>query len=168
MKKIIVFLFIIMSIFLVSSNKNEPIAANNSIRFRIIASSNEAQDQALKLNIRDDLMPEIKSIEDNSNSLESTRNNIKKTIPLIETKLQQYPISYNIKYGNNYFPEKEYLGNIYPEQEYESLVITLGDAKGDNWWCMLFPPLCLIEAEKNELGSVKYDFYINKVLSKYQ
>ena len=168
MKKIIVFLFILTSILLLSSNKKDVIPTNNSIRFRIVASSNTAKDQALKLNIRNELLPELEYIENNSNSLVSTRNNIRKEIPIMKEKLNKYPIDYSINFGQNYFPKKEYLGVNYPAQEYESLVITLGDANGDNWWCTLFPPLCLIEAQKSELDSINYEFYIHKVLAKYQ
>lgn len=168
MKKIIVFLFILMSICLISSNRKETIKPYKSIRFRIIASTNEATDQALKLDIRNDLLPEIKDIEEHSSNIQEVRKSIKNNIPLMRTKLDKYPITYNINYGQNYFPEKEYLGNKYPAQNYESLVITLGDAKGDNWWCMLFPPLCLIEAEKNNLDNIQYEFFVNKVLAKYE
>ena len=65
----------------------------------------------------------------------------------------------------NYFPEKEYKGTIYEEGEYESLLITLGSGEGNNWWCVLFPPLCLIEAEESE--EVEYSFFIKELFEKY-
>ena len=71
---------------------------------------------------------------------------------------------FNISYGKNYFPQKTYKNINYEEGEYESLVITLGEGKGNNFWCVLFPPLCLVdETEEN----VEYDSIIKKVLNKY-
>ena len=50
---------------------------------------------------------------------------------------------------------------------YESLVITIGEGNGDNWWCVLFPPLCLLEAEKTEIEEVEYQFFVKKMLTKF-
>jgi stage II sporulation protein R len=169
MKKIIIFLFVITCmLFITKKDDHDILKSNNLIRFRIIAPSNSMQDQALKLNIRDALLDDITQIENNSTNIEDTRVAIKKQIPSIEEKLNNYNISYTINYGNNYFPEKEYRGITYPSKEYESLVINLGEGNGDNWWCILFPPLCLIEAQKDDISEVKYDLYINKILSNYQ
>ena len=56
---------------------------------------------------------------------------------------------------------------MYPEGNYESLVITLGFGLGDNWWCVLFPPLCLLEAEEEEVSTANYTFYVREVLEKF-
>lgn len=169
MKKFIFFLFCLTVICLLfqKENSNNLKIPKDSIRFRIIASSNEAKDQALKLNIRNDLLKELKTIEQNSTDINTTRQYINSNLKTIENKLDGYNIPYKINFGLNEFPQKEYNGNTYEAGKYESLVITLGNGLGDNWWCVLFPPLCLIEAEKNNLSEVKYDFYINKILNKY-
>ena len=65
----------------------------------------------------------------------------------------------------NYFPSKEYKGVKYEEGYYESLVITLGKGEGDNWWCVLFPPLCLIEGEEDT--EVEYKSIVMEILDKY-
>ena len=62
-------------------------------------------------------------------------------------------------------PEKEYKGTTYEEGYYESLVITLGSGEGDNWWCVLFPPLCLLEAEDSD--DVEYTSYVKELVDKY-
>ena len=72
---------------------------------------------------------------------------------------------FDISLGKNYFPSKEVYKVVYPEGYYESLVVSLGEAKGDNWWCVLFPPLCLVEAE--ESSKVEYKLYIKEILDKY-
>lgn len=64
-----------------------------------------------------------------------------------------------------FFPKKEYKGVTYPEGYYESVKVTLGEGLGDNWWCILFPPLCLIEAE--ESTEVEYNFFVKEIIKKY-
>ena len=81
--------------------------------------------------------------------------------------INNYNIPFNLNYGNNYFPEKEYKGITYKEGYYESLVVTLGEGAGDNWWCLMFPPLCLMEAEEKELNNVEYKIFIKDVFKKY-
>ena len=56
-----------------------------------------------------------------------------------------------INYGKNYFPEKNYKGITYEAGEYESLVISLGEAEGNNWWCVMYPALC-IQTASADLG----------------
>ena len=72
-----------------------------------------------------------------------------------------------MNYGINYFPEKKYKGVIYEEGYYESLVITLGKGNGENWWCVLFPPLCLMEGEDNNTDEVEYKSFVKEMIDKY-
>ena len=153
MKKAIIVLFIIVLVLLTQVKPSNNIEIpKDSIRYRIIANSNSVEDQAMKMQINKEIEPVISDILNNSLSLEDTRLEIKKAIPTIKNTLDTYNIKYDINFGNNYFPEKEYYGVKYPAGEYESLVITLGQGQGDNWWCVLFPPLCLLEAKENEIA----------------
>ena len=54
-------------------------------------------------------------------------------------------MDYKVNYGMNYFPVKKYDGVTYKEGNYESLVVSIGEAKGNNYWCILYPPLCMID-----------------------
>ena len=86
-----------------------------------------------------------------------------------ETLLQNNmnPI-FDINYGMNYFPEKIYNVVEYKAGEYESLVVTLGEGVGDNWWCVLFPPLCLMEAEEvKDSEKIEYKFFVQELIDKY-
>ena len=74
-------------------------------------------------------------------------------------------LGYKINFGQNYFNKKKYKGITYEEGYYESLLIILGKGEGDNWWCVLFPPLCLIEAEESD--KVEYKFFIKELIEKY-
>ena len=167
MKKIICILFLITIVISISS-KNEDVVLipEKSIRFRIIANSNTKEDQNLKQEIKKELQTAIISKLNTKNYI-STDENIEENIEKIDDVLKRYNVNYNISYGENYFPEKTYKGVVYPEGEYQSLVITLGEGIGDNWWCVLFPPLCLLEAEESNFEEVDYKLYVNKILNKF-
>ena len=163
MKKIIyiVLILIVLSFFFKDNNNYLP---EDSIRFRIIPNSNEAGDQALKKNIKKDLEKNLFVLVAESKSAEETRRIIAENQNVVEETLDKYNIKYNIKYGINHFPTKEFDGITYEEGDYESLVIELGEAKGNNWWCVMYPPLCLLE-QKNKEEDVKYTSYVGELIS---
>jgi len=164
MRKIIYIVLIIIIFSLYLGTTKDIVIPKESIRFRIIANSNDPNDQLLKLDIKKDLEDNLFTKLENSHSIEESRKIIKDNEDLIEETLNKYDIPYSINYGNNYFPEKTYKGVNYEEGEYESLVISLGEAKGNNWWCVIYPPLCLIDQEKEEN---EYKFYIKEILDKF-
>ncbi len=167
MKKVIIILFII-SIGLLFNNKKENIVIpKEAIRYRIIASSNNFIDQEQKILINASVEPLITSIMQNSSNIEEARQTIKESIPSIRKEINNYNVAYDLNYGYNYFPEKSYKGINYPAGEYESLVVTLGDGLGDNWWCVLFPPLCLLEASESDLDEAEYTFYFKDIINKF-
>ena len=168
MKKIIVLLFFVtVLIYLTTGNTSGILIPSDAIRFRIIANSNSLEDQELKMKIREEIEPVFAQIMDSSNSKEETKKLIDQNMSKIEEIIEQYNVEYTINYGNNFFPEKEYKGIIYLAGNYESLVITLGSGLGENWWCVLFPPLCLLEASEEESSNANYTFYIKEVLEKF-
>ena len=171
MKKIVIVLAIITTI-LVINKEEKVIIPKEAIRFRVIANSNTKEDQAIKKKIVNNLSTEIKKITTLDTSLQNSRENIKKQIPsfskvVAETlKQQENEESFSIDYGMNYFPKKEYKGIVYEEGEYESLVITLGDGSGENFWCVLFPPLCLLDTEEAP-ENVEYTSLVKELINKY-
>lgn len=154
-------------------NNNTIIIPKDAIRFRVIANSNSKEDQNIKYLVRDALSYEIIKTIENSNNKTEASILLKEKIPFFENTifdvLKDNSVSqrFNINYGINYFPEKIYNGVKYKEGEYESLVITLGDGLGDNWWCVLFPPLCLLEAEETDNSNVEYKFFLKEIIDKY-
>ena len=173
MKKIYFLLLIVMAVVAYNNKSNHVIIPEEAIRFRVIANSNSKEDQMVKYLVRDAVEKVIvKDIED-SKSVEETRtilsNNVNKYKNLIANTLDNNNIkeTFSVNYGMNYFPDKEYKGVKYKEGKYESLLITLGEGKGNNWWCCLFPPLCLIEAEEKETDEVEYKFFVKELLDKY-
>ena len=73
-------------------------------------------------------------------------------------------MNFKVKYGMNYFPQKEYKGITYNEGYYESLVVEIGEAKGDNWWCVLFPTICMLDNQNN--NDVEYKIGVIELLKK--
>lgn len=163
MKKII---FLIMSIvigILVNQKSNEIIIPSDAIRVRFIANSNNINDlyqkEKLKNEIKNDLYNYVKNANSSTSASQSIRNNLNDIKMLISQKTNDFKINY----GSNYFPKKVYRGVVYPEGEYESLVITLGNGLGDNWWCVLYPPLCMIDDNKTT-NDVEYRFLVADML----
>lgn len=171
MKKLLVALTIFITI--LSLNKEDKIIIpKEAIRFRVIASSNTENDQYIKRQVVKDLNTEIKNLSFKNNTLETTRMNIKESIPKVKTIVNNTLNRLNannkffVKYGMNYFPKKEYQGIVYEAGEYESLVITLGDGKGENFWCVLFPPLCLLDT-KEKPENIEYKSFVKEIIDKY-
>ena len=171
MKKLVIILAIVVTILAI--NKEEKIVIpKEAIRFRVIANSNEEKDQSLKKKVVNNLNGEIRKLTVLDNNLENSRKNIKNQIPefskVVKETLDknQSNQTFTIDYGMNYFPEKEYKGIVYEEGEYESLVITLGNGQGENFWCVLFPPLCLLDSEE-EVKDVEYTSLVKELVDKY-
>ena len=174
MKKIIILLLSIISIIYVYtlSIKKDEIIPSEAIRFRVVANSNTLYDQNIKLQLKNIIQNKILELTKNVKTIEEERKILKDNISTIDNlvnntlKELNYDKKYKINYGYNKFPKKKYKGNIYKEGNYESLVITLGDGNGDNWWCVLFPPYCMLETEE-ENNNVKYTLFIKDFIDKY-
>lgn len=172
MKKTITVIIILIMI-LITNNSNKVIIPKEAIRFRVIANSNTNIDQQEKKKIAKELSYDVVEVLSKTNSIEDARKTIQSNINNFETTVQNiveeenYETTVNIDYGNHYFPKKTYKGVTYEEGEYESLVVTLGKGKGENFWCVLFPPLCLLEAEENETDEVEYKSFIKELIDKY-
>ena len=175
MRKLILFILAIIVLVSVLNNYkgNYYVIPDESIRIRIIPNSNSIKDQYIKKQVKTNIELELQDDLKNITSIEKTRKiiqtNIKKYDKIIETVLnnEKYNKKHSIDYGYHYFPEKVYKGVKYKEGEYESLLITLGSAKGDNWWCVLFPPICDLEAETENHEKIEYSFYVKEMFEKY-
>lgn len=154
------------------SNKNKAVKIPDSaIRFRVLANSNSPKDQRIKEEVRDKLQKQLYNILKNTTTIESARekinDNIKSIKLTLDNEMKDKNYSYDIDYGMHYFPQKIYKGVTYKEGNYESLLVTLGKGQGDNWWCVLFPPLCVLEAEENNTSNTEYKFFIKEIIEKY-
>ena len=142
-----------------------------AIRVRVIASSNDEYDQEVKMNVKDIVTSDMYNLMSNVDSIERARESITNNIPTLSKDIDKYLkginyyTHYDINFGYNYFPKKIYKGVEYKEGMYESLVVTLGNGEGNNWWCVLFPPICMIEAE--ESTDVEYTTMVKEIINKY-
>lgn len=171
MKKILILLALISIILLYTNKRKEyVIVPNESIRFRIIPNSNTAEDLYMKEEVKEGISDIITSLS--KENINETRTNIVNNLPLLRTKVQNvfdennYNQTFNINYGINYFPEKTYKGVKYQSGNYESMVVSIGNASGDNYWCVLFPPLCMMEAKESE--KVEYKFFIKEIIDHFK
>ncbi|MBP3765830.1 MAG: stage II sporulation protein R [Bacilli bacterium] len=170
MKKICVILLIVI-MFISNTKASSKLIPDEAIRFRVIANSDSEYDQKIKLIVKENVEKELYTLLKNTRGIDNAREIIKSNVGIIDSIINKtliennYDKSYSVNYGMNYFPKKEYKGVTYSEGYYESLVVTLGEGKGKNWWCVLFPPLCLVEAE--ESNKVEYKFFIKELIDKY-
>lgn len=165
MKKIIYIVLIIMVMYLWITGKNNNVLPEETIRFRIIANSNDKVDQTTKLLIKKELENKFFPLLEASSSKEETINIIDNNQEVIKSIIEKYNVPYSINYGKNYFPEKTFNDVIYEEGEYESLVISLGEASGNNWWCVMYPPLCLLENNTSKNDKIEYKSYLWEIIS---
>lgn len=172
MKKIIIIILCIISVVYISKKSNDNIKIpDDAIRFRILANSNSPRDQKIKEDIKEKLEKDLYNVLKNSKSIDESRKLLNDNMNIFDNTLKEetkeLEYSYKINYGLNYFPKKEYKGITYDEGYYESLYVTLGSGAGDNFWCVLFPPLCIMEGVEENTDEVQYKFFVKELIEKY-
>lgn len=134
-----------------SENINKDLA-DNLIRLHVIANSDKSEDQELKRNVRDAVVEYMKNELRDSRDIEETKYIINRDMlrieELAEKQVQQYGKNYDVKvmFGTFPFPTKAYGDIVLPAGNYQALRVVIGDGAGANWWCVLFPPLCFVDA----------------------
>ncbi len=165
---IVLFIILFLGLFLLSAksyaNTVSKDLANNFFRLHILANSDSKKDQELKLKVRDRIIDYMNNHNFNSkqDAIYYVENNLSELYKIAENTIidNGYNYSVNIEIGNFYFPTK-YYGNIsLPAGFYDGIKIEIGNAKGQNWWCSLFPPLCFVDissgiVENNDLNELE-------------
>jgi stage II sporulation protein R len=127
-----------------------------SFRLRILANSDDSVDQAVKRRVRDAVIAEVSQWVKGPVTLTAARDVIGRHLPEIEAvvanelRLAGERYDYAVELAIVPFPTKMYGGAVYPAGDYEALRITLGAGAGQNWWCVMFPPLCFVDAATGE------------------
>lgn len=161
------------------------------IRFHVIANSDSKEDQALKLKVKDNIINYLYPYLEKSKSLQESREILLnqedkvKEIAIKTIKENGYNYSVKAELSRENFPEKAYGSIVLPQGKYEAFRIIIGEGSGQNWWCVMFPPLCFIdvttgkvedEKSKSELDgaidkdnkeTVKVKFKIVELFEKY-
>jgi stage II sporulation protein R len=131
----------------------EPTIPEESIRLRILANSDAPDDQWVKRLIRDEVIRQMSEWVTEPEGIEAARAAVLSHMPelndLVGRLLAEngYDYGYNVELGQVPFPTKLYGNKVYPAGDYEALRITLGKGEGQNWWCVLFPPLCFVDGK---------------------
>jgi stage II sporulation protein R len=130
------------------------------IRFHVVANSDSEEDQALKRAVRDAILEIVSPQLAASGSLEESREILLGLRPEMEAigkvVVESWGKNYAVRseYGDFIFPTKSYGSLILPAGEYEAVRILIGEGKGSNWWCVLFPPLCFVDIEHSTAVAV--------------
>lgn len=175
---IVLISFIILSAYSYASAINEDLS-NNVFRLHVIANTDSKEDQDLKYKVRDKLIKYMKSLTTNINTkeevIEIANNHISDFESIAKEVITENGFDYDVKVeiGNFSFPTKQYGDISFPAGFYDALKVEIGNAKGQNWWCVMFPPLCFVdvtsgivpeESKENlqdNLGEEEYDIISN-------
>lgn len=130
------------------------------IRLHVIANSDTAEDQALKLQVRDAVLVQATEILENAADMEEAQRTLQQVLPELEATAAEvvkekgcaYRVSARLE--RTEFPEKVYDGFALPAGEYLALRLVIGEGAGQNWWCVVFPPLCMTAATDLEETAV--------------
>ena len=149
-------ILILLSLFILISAISYVDAVSNNIadsvfRLHVIANSNSKEDQELKLKVRDELLSYMNIISKDSTSKQEAMqiaNEHKEEFTQIAKKVIKengYNYTVNVQIGKADFPTKYYGDITLPAGTYDALKVQIGEAKGQNWWCVMFPPLCFVD-----------------------
>lgn len=164
--------------------------ADSVFRLHVIANSDSKEDQELKLKVRDELLSYMNIIsKDSANKQEAMQiaNEHKEEFTQIAEKVIKengYNYTVNVQVGKADFPTKYYGDITLPAGTYDALKVQIGEAKGQNWWCVMFPPLCFVDVStgivpdnskqelKQSLDNEEYDLISktddNEILFKFK
>lgn len=124
---------------------------NQALRLRIIANSDSPQDQQLKREVRDAVIVQVgdmlKGVKTETKAEQTVKEHVSEVNSLAASVVKQHGYSYAVhtEVGQVPFPTKQYGNIVYPAGTYEALRIVIGNGQGQNWWCVLFPPLCFVD-----------------------
>lgn len=149
-------ILILLSLFILISAISYVDAVSNNIadsvfRLHVIANSNSKEDQELKLKVRDELLSYMNIISKDSTSKQEAMqiaNEHKEEFTQIAEKVIKengYNYTVNVQIGKADFPTKYYGDITLPAGTYDALKVQIGEANGQNWWCVMFPPLCFVD-----------------------
>ena len=135
--------------------------AGEVFRLHVIANSDTEKDQELKLKVKTRIVEYLKEILGEDAGLEETKEAVLTHLTEIEQEAENiieeqgfdYPVEVVVE--KTYFPEKTYGDCTFPAGEYEALKVKIGSAKGQNWWCVLYPSLCFLDDTYGIVTEVK-------------
>lgn len=146
-------LFVLIAVIALSLPKAEDY---DYLRIHIRANSNSQIDQSVKYKVKDSIVdyltPWLCSVKTKQQAIEVV-NKEKVNMQNIGKKVLKengFNYSVNVKIANEYFPTRTYNNTTLESGYYDAVIVELGDAVGDNWWCVMYPPLCFVGENTNE------------------
>lgn len=132
--------------------------SDSVLRLHVLANSDTIADQNLKLAVKNQVVEYIRAEFSEIDELEKAKAKAEERIPQIQARAEEvikqegynYPVKVTV--GNYEFPTKSYGNFILPQGEYQAVKVTIGAGEGKNWWCVLFPPLCLVSSSDKGLS----------------
>jgi len=150
--------FFLFTLLLTYARNVQSDIARQVLRLHVIANSDSQTDQDLKYAVRDRIVDETAELFKDSQSPQQTREIAKENLELIqqiassEVIERGYSNDVTVEIGTHSFPSTVYGEVLFPAGRYDALKITIGDGAGENWWCVLFPPLCVINGTVAEFS----------------
>ncbi len=135
---------------------NQPKTEVEYLRIHIRANSNSVQDQEVKYKVKDEivegLIPLLSEITSFSQAKKVIQDNFLFIENIADNVLHNEGFSYssNAKLSNEYFPTRTYENITLEEGYYDALILELGEAEGNNWWCIVFPAFCFTKTQKSD------------------
>jgi stage II sporulation protein R len=126
---------------------------NNLIRLHVIANSDSVVDQTVKLKIRNRILglteKLLLNVENPDEAEVVLKSNLDRIVAVTREELEknQKDLTVRAEYGRFIFPERQYPFGVLGAGEYKSIRVIIGEGKGRNWWCVLYPPLCLLSPD---------------------
>lgn len=141
---------------------------NEIIRFHVLANSDTKEDQDLKLKVRDKVIEVMSSKFSGCNNIDEARkvivNNIDEVNNIAKKVIEENGYNYSVRseLSRENFPDKMYGDTLFPQGNYEAFRILIGEANGQNWWCVMFPPLCFVDESKQTVNEEETRVAIEK------
>ncbi|NLX88213.1 MAG: stage II sporulation protein R [Syntrophomonadaceae bacterium] len=128
------------------------------LRLHVIANSDNPGDQQLKLQVKDQVVAQLRDALIEASTAEEARQIALRELPAIkrtaEATIAQHGYQYgvNVEVGQYAFPTKSYGNLVFPAGDYQAVRVVIGEGQGKNWWCVLFPPLCMVSSSEQGLS----------------
>lgn len=173
MKKSICIVLVILSVLSLFACSDKSINSQY-LRIHIRADNNEPESQSVKYAVKEKVVNYLTPLLSECRTKQEALKKVESRLPEIESlcdgALRDKGFSYGSRAGicNEYFPLRSYGEFVFEDGYYDSLIINLGEGKGDNWWCMVYPPLCFTGGENDGSGDIKYKSRILEIIEEFR
>ena len=173
MKYLPIFLFLLLCVGVFMFNNNNDLVEYDYLRVHIRANSNEEVDQVVKYLIKDEVVsfitPYLIGCDTKQKSIDTINGLLDEIECVCDRVLSENGFTYksNASINKEKFPTRSYDNVTLEAGVYDALIIELGSGCGDNWWCIVYPPLCFVNKSCNNEQNIQYQSYLMEIIEKY-